>query len=80
MADPVEPETVSKWFPVYRDFAIVTVGLFMLIYETIFAVPNPLIVAAAGAALTLPVGFRIDARRRNGSDDDDHAQRWTGLP
>jgi hypothetical protein len=65
------PDLARQWQRVFRDTAIVFVGSFILVYETVWAaqVSVPLI----GAAITcfgLPPALRLDWRR-NGKDTDD---------
>lgn len=66
----MNPEIVRQWQRIFRDTAIVCVGSFILVYETVWAasVSVPLI----GAAITcfgLPTALRLDSRR-NGNDDE----------
>lgn len=77
----MDPETLNQWLPVFRDFGIVTVALFLLIYEAVFTTPNAIVIGAAGSLLAAPAAMRIDARRRKRIEDDaDEETRWSHLP
>lgn len=80
MASPVDPEALSEWLPVFRDFGIVTVALFLLVYEAVFTTPNALVIGAAGSLLAAPAAMRIDARRRKRTEHDDDEEKWSHLP
>lgn len=67
----MQPETLEKWFPVFRDFSIVAVCLFLLIFEAIFTTPNPIIIGLVGTALIGPAALRMDAGRRKKQQDDE---------
>jgi len=48
-----------------RDTALIILGAFMLIHETLSAsAPDPIIVGAALGLFGLPLPLRIDAKRR----------------
>ena len=52
---------------VVRDILIASVGMFMLIHETLDDQPNELLLAAALLVLGIPAGLRLDERlRKNG--------------
>lgn len=64
-----------KWTPaelrqgqrILRDFTILFLGAFILLWQTLFvATPNPLLIGAGLVLLGLPPAFRLDAR--NGED------------
>lgn len=68
----MEPETLARWFPVFRDFLIVICAVFMLSYETVVvAHPSEVVIGAAGMLLVSPAAFRLDAWRRNGKSHDE---------
>jgi hypothetical protein len=71
--------TWDAWMRIVRDTAIVSVGTFMLIFETVFAAnPNAYLIAAGLAALGLPPALRLDLRssgRRVGDDTHDPPRR-----
>lgn len=74
----VDPEALSRWVPVVRDFVIVAVASFMLLYETVaVASPNQYVLGAAGMLLVSPAALRIDRRRRNGNGKNGNG---TGHP
>jgi hypothetical protein len=55
----------DSWIARARDIAIVSVGTFMLIYETVFVInPNAYLIGAGLAALGLPPALRLDLRTR----------------
>ncbi len=59
------PESAREWLWVFRDIVSVTVGAFMLIWQTVLAShPDPLIIGAGLVALGLPPALRIDERLR----------------
>lgn len=66
----VEPETLSEWFPVFRDFAVVIVALSLLVYEAAFTTPNEIIIASIGAILVYPSAIRFQNRKPTGGKDD----------
>lgn len=68
----MDPSAIRQWQKIFRDFAIVAIGSFMCIYETV-AVPNPSEVIVGGGLLLLglPPALRLDeyiGRRK--SDED----------
>lgn len=67
----MEPESLSKWFPVFRDFAIVTTALGALVYEVAFTAPNALIIGLIGSILLGPSWVRFSNRRKAGDSSDD---------
>lgn len=70
------------WQRIFRDFVIVGIGAFMLIYETIAAKnPNFYLIGAGLAALGLPPTIRIDEVRRRKILEDDtlDEDRWSHL-
>ena len=71
--------TWDAWMRIVRDTAIVSVGTFMLIFETVFAAnPNAYLIAAGLAALGLPPALRLDLRssgRRESDDANDERKR-----
>jgi uncharacterized membrane protein YdjX (TVP38/TMEM64 family) len=69
-----DPEVVRQWIRISRDAAIVIVGTFMLIWQTVFAtIPNPMLVGAGLVLLGLPPTLRgLDMLPgRNGHDKKD---------
>lgn len=69
----MNPENLDAWRRVFRDFLIVFIGAFMLIYGTT-RVSDPAILALVlGGGLTavgLPPALRLDEWRRAGRDED----------
>lgn len=74
-----DPDRVGEWFPLVRDAAILTVALFLLVYEAVFTTPNALVIGAAGSLLVAPAALRIDERRRRTQTEDAHEERWSHL-
>lgn len=69
----------TSWLRIFRDALIVSVGTFMLVYETVFArTPNVELIGAGLVALGLPPVLRLDVRRTDDSNDDD--DKWSHLP
>lgn len=66
----MQPVTAKAWTRILRDVAIVIVGAFMLVHETLNETPNAYIIGAGLVALGLPPALRLDARR--GADDGEH--------
>jgi hypothetical protein len=65
----IDPEEIKAWQRIGRDFTLVVVGAFMLVYETAFVVvPNVVIVGAGLLALGLPPALRLDEIVRRGDD------------
>ena len=69
-------EDWDAWIRIFRDVAVAVVGIFMLVYETVFA-PNPNVelIGAGLALLGLPPALRLDLRtsseRRKSRRKDD---------
>lgn len=60
-------EVWRAWQRIFRDFVIVLIGAFILVFETVVAkVPNPYLIGAGLAAFGLPPAFRLD----RGKEDD----------
>ena len=71
-----DPEAARAWGRIFRDFAIVFVGVFILIHETISgSSPDPLLIGAGLVALGLPPALRADEWLRRRGDDVDPGQR-----
>lgn len=68
---PATPDEYRAWIGVLRDAALIVVGIFMLIYETAFVVPNPYIIGAGLTALGLPAALRLEVKRK---PDDEPAK------
>lgn len=63
------PDEYRVWIGITRDAALVAVGIFMLVYETILVrAPNPYIIGAGLTALGLPSALRLDLRKKPGED------------
>lgn len=61
-------ETLRAWQRIFRDFVIVVIGAFILIYETVYAkTPNPYLIGAGLAALGLPPALRLNGDKKEGS-------------
>ncbi len=59
-------DAVQAWQRIFRDVVAVTVGAFMLVWQTVFAVtPNALLIGAGLVALGLPPALRIDEKLRD---------------
>ncbi len=75
--------TWDAWMRIVRDTAIVTVGTFMLVFETVFVTnPNAYIIGAGLVALGLPPALRLDMRtsgRRSGDDNERRDDRYDDL-
>lgn len=55
------PEAFRAWQRIFRDFVIVIVGAFMLVYATVFqASPSPYVIGGGLAALGLVPALRLD--------------------
>lgn len=65
----MDPERIAKWFPVFRDFAIVCVALGLLIFETVFRTPNAVAFGLIGSLLMGPAWVRFNNSRKK--DDDE---------
>lgn len=60
------PQEWKEWINILRDLTLVTVGTFMLVYETIFVRPPSLNVLSIGAALLgIPMVVRLDLWSNN---------------
>lgn len=68
----MNPETIKQWQRIFRDLTIVLVGVFILVYETVWAaVPNWELIAAALTCFGLPPALRVDLRRKGENGDRD---------
>lgn len=66
----MDPEEARAWARIFRDFTIVVVGAFMLVYETVVAAePNAYLIGAGLAALGLPPAFRLDEKRTSAREE-----------
>lgn len=62
------PDVVRQWQRIFRDTVIVLIGMFMLVYETVWREsPDWQIIAAALTCFGLPPALRVDLRRKNGN-------------
>lgn len=69
----IDPKVYRAWQRIIRDLLLVSVGAFMLIYETIAtSSPDPYVIAGGLAALGLPPAIRLDLRGRVEKDDDEN--------
>ncbi len=70
----MDPDVLAAWTSILRDFVIVVLAAFLLIYEAVFTIPNAYIVGAGLALLGVPPALRLDGRRKQkkqgGGDDD----------
>lgn len=68
----MDPEALRAWTRILRDFAIVIVGVFILLHETLsVGDPNPLLVGAGLVLLGLPPALRADEWLRNRDADQE---------
>lgn len=73
-------EPWDAWIRRLRDTLIVSVGTFMLVFETVFAAnPNVYLISAGLIALGLPPALRLDLRtsgeKRLREDQEDMPRR-----
>ena len=67
----MDPEIARAWTRIFRDFALVFLGVFMLVHETVTSrAPNPYLIAAGLVLLGVPPALRADQWLRNRGDDD----------
>jgi hypothetical protein len=67
----VSPEAVRAWTRILRDFAIVLVGVFILLHETLVnGTPDPILIGAGLILLGLPPALRFDEWLKGGTDGD----------
>ena len=68
----MNPEKIDSWRRIIRDFGIVLVGIFMLVYGTL-TVREPttlgIILAAGAALLGTPAVLRLDSRNAAGNGE-----------
>ncbi len=67
----MDPDVLAAWTSILRDFVIVFLAAFMLVYETVWVTPNAYIVGAGLALLGVPPALRLDSRRREKKRDAD---------
>jgi hypothetical protein len=68
----VDPVLIKQYQGIFRDAAIVLVGSFILVYETVWSLaPNWELIAAALTCFGLPPALRIDLRRRGVEEEHD---------
>lgn len=66
----VNPDAVSAWGRIVRDVAIVLVGVFILLHETVSGgPPDPVLIGAGLVLLGVPPALRLDALRDKKGDD-----------
>lgn len=71
----MDPDVAKQWVRIFRDIAIVFIGVFMLVYETVFRHEADWeIVAAALTCFGLPPALRFDWTR-----DEDKKQPRRGA-
>lgn len=64
-------EELRRLQRVVRDIVTWIVGVFILLYEVVWAaVPNPLLIGVGLVALGLPSAIRLDGRGGGSSDDN----------
>lgn len=70
----MDPEIASAWGRILRDVAIVIVGVFILLHETLQSgAPDPALIGAGLVLLGVPPALRADEwlnRRRGGKDEE----------
>lgn len=69
MARDFDRETVGFIQRTIRDFAVVVLGVFILVWQTVFTTaPNPLLIGAGLVLLGLPPALRVEQilNRENG--------------
>jgi membrane protein insertase Oxa1/YidC/SpoIIIJ len=65
------PEVFRAWHRVFRDFALVAVATFIMIWQTVAASdPNAILVGAAIAIYGLPPFLRLDEHRISSGSED----------
>lgn len=58
------PEEARAWARIGRDFLLLLLGAFLLVWQTVFAVtPQPLIVGAGLVVLGFPPALRLGEKR-----------------
>lgn len=58
---PLSPEAARAWSRIARDFAIVVVGIFILVHETLKTMsPDPILIGAGLVLLGVPPALRAD--------------------
>lgn len=67
----MDPETLRAWQRIFRDFVIVLVGAFILVYETVAAAsPNPYLIGAGLTALGVPPLLRLNVAKEKQREED----------
>jgi hypothetical protein len=68
----IDQKVYRAWQRIIRDTLLVSIGAFMLVYETVAtSSPDPYVIAGGLAALGLPPAIRLDFRGRVDKDDSD---------
>ncbi len=79
----IDLDNWNAWVRIARDTLIVSVGTFMLVFETVFApAVNPYLVGAGLAALGLPPALRLDLRtssERKPKKPPGEGEEWTDV-
>lgn len=79
----MDPEKLREWPAILRDFAIVGLAAFMMIYGTT-SIHDPTalgIVLGAGCTLLgVPAAIRLDSSRRKAKNENGDDERWSHLP
>ena len=77
----VQPEKLTPWIPIVRDFAIVLLATFAIVFSIIWITDPTRLGLVLGSGLSLlgvPAALRVDAKRRKNEGEDD--DRWSHLP
>lgn len=83
----MDPERLKTWQPIIRDFLVVGVAVFMLVFGTTRISEPGVLTIVIGGALTLlgvPAALRADRQiRKNGNGNGSQGvddERWSHLP
>lgn len=64
-------ETLRAWQRIFRDFVIVLIGAFILVYETVAAkAPNPYLIGAGLTTLGVPPLLRLNIAKEKQREED----------
>lgn len=80
----MDPERLTQWQQIIRDFVILGLAIFVAVFG-VTSIHDPTVLGItlgfAATLLGVPAALRLDqSRRKNGENGNGHSDRWSGLP
>lgn len=67
----MDPKLIRQWQGILRDFLIAFCGVFLLVYEAVWApAVSWELVSAALTCFGLPAALRVDLKRKGDTEDE----------